>query len=286
MRNSSIFAEAANLLLKRQGELTRLADSLAQTLRDHPLGKVFDRAAAQPNFSQSSFALGNADGSVLRGELVNNVLKLVVAYKGMSYSLSLPLQSKELSELTATVTVTGDGEPKEFTWKGEDFFKGTGLAAEFADLHAKAVAYVASAMPWLKRSSDTASSAQPEQPAEASAAQAEPTSTAPTSTSDTAYEQILVARDNGKTLKFEGKLLASAQTIPQRGRFWELGVFGTRGGKFVAYKAGRSLWTGERDKIEALVFETPEAVQEFFGDNPLARTLYSRAGFDFFELVD
>lgn len=107
---------------------------------------------------------------------------------------------------------------------------------------------------------------------------------------DSDMETFTLEIDNAPNIRFTGEMLASAFSSDnqamgssysgQTGRWTELALYKTKGGKFVCHQVGRTRWQGERDRFSGEVCETPEEVKEFFGHRWLAKELYSEAGID------
>lgn len=108
-----------------------------------------------------------------------------------------------------------------------------------------------------------------------------------------------VPRDNERNLKFQGVLLGSA--APARdieGRWMELRIYKTAGGKYVFSRIGRSINPDERDKAEAEIFDPnapwrkvgdsgwQDAAQQFFRYSELAKQLYRKLELDASERID
>jgi hypothetical protein len=122
----------------------------------------------------------------------------------------------------------------------------------------------------------------------------------------------IVIRDAQADLKFRGTLIASA--APERyidGRWRELRVYVTKGGKKVFSEIGRSVWDNERDKFKTVVFDPlkievtfpgdpideaatlearsiaeKEALTRFFGFSDLAKKLYAKLGAETEDFID
>lgn len=102
-------------------------------------------------------------------------------------------------------------------------------------------------------------------------------------------------RDNDRNLVFTGELIGSASSSPnnahsnysrETGRWTELNLYKTAGGKFVCHSIGRTQWQGEHDRYSAQVCETESEVVDFFGTGWLAKELYEDAGIDATEVID
>lgn len=107
---------------------------------------------------------------------------------------------------------------------------------------------------------------------------------------DSDMETFTLEIDNAPSVRFTGELVASAASSDnqamgssysgQTGRWTELALYKTKGGKFVCHQVGRTRWKGERDRFSGKVCETLAEVKEFFGYRWLAKELYANAGID------
>lgn len=96
--------------------------------------------------------------------------------------------------------------------------------------------------------------------------------------------------DNAPRIRFSGELIASASSSDNRamgssysgvtGRWTELELYKTKGGKFVCHTIERTRWQGERDRCSGKVCDTIDDVIEFFGQDWLAQELYDEAKID------
>jgi len=96
--------------------------------------------------------------------------------------------------------------------------------------------------------------------------------------------------DNAPSVRFTGELVASAASSDnqaigsgysgQTGRWTELALYKTKGGKIICHQVGRTRWQGERDRFSGKVCETLAEVKEFFGHRWLAKELYAEASID------
>lgn len=103
-------------------------------------------------------------------------------------------------------------------------------------------------------------------------------------------ETFTLEIDNAPSIRFTGELMARAASSDNRartnrysgqtGRWTELAIYKTKGGKFVCHQVGRTRWDGERDRFSGKVCQTPEEVTGFFGYRWLAKELYLEAGID------
>lgn len=103
-------------------------------------------------------------------------------------------------------------------------------------------------------------------------------------------EEFTVRRDSDRDIKFKGDKVASAASSANQamgssysgstGRWKELALYKTAGGKYICEKIERTQWQGERDRFHGAVCETIDQVIEFFGTGWLAKELYYNAGID------
>jgi len=102
-------------------------------------------------------------------------------------------------------------------------------------------------------------------------------------------ETFTLEIDNAPSIRFTGELIArvsscdnqaSSNYSGQTGRWTELALYETRGGKFVCHQIGRTRWQGESDRFSGKVCETPDEITEFFSYRWLAKELYAKAGID------
>ena len=107
---------------------------------------------------------------------------------------------------------------------------------------------------------------------------------------DSNMETFTLEIDNAPSVRFTGELVASAASSDdqaigssysgQTGRWTELALYKTKGGKFICHQVGRTRWQGERDRFSGKVCETLAEVKEFFGHRWLAKELYAEASID------
>ena len=95
-----------------------------------------------------------------------------------------------------------------------------------------------------------------------------------------------VTRDKRPPLVFVGWLRGEVSSRAAKARWTELRVYETqKRGRFIAEQVGVTMIPGERTRRQAIVCETEDEVERFFGEGPLARELYLVAGFDGIEEV-
>jgi hypothetical protein len=108
-------------------------------------------------------------------------------------------------------------------------------------------------------------------------------------------EQFTIHRDNEANLTFTGELIASAATSENNahpdysgtaGRWQELALYKTEGGKLVCSRVERTCWQGEHDHHTAAVCDDPAGVVAFFGYDRLAMQLYDEADIDAAERIE
>lgn len=107
---------------------------------------------------------------------------------------------------------------------------------------------------------------------------------------DSDMETFTLEIDNDPSIRFTGELVASAASSDnqamgssysgQTGRWTELALYKTKGGKYICHQIGRTRWQGERDRFSGKVCETLAEVKEFFGHRWLAKDLYAEASID------
>lgn len=64
------------------------------------------------------------------------------------------------------------------------------------------------------------------------------------------------------------------------GRWFELTLYQTVGGKYICQKEDVACWQGERNRYSAEVVETLGEVKEFFGNGWVSKELYAEAGIE------
>lgn len=103
-------------------------------------------------------------------------------------------------------------------------------------------------------------------------------------------ETFTLEIDNAPSVRFTGEMVASAASSDnqamgssysgQTGRWTELALYKTKGGKYICYQIGRTRWENERDRFSGKVCESLDEVKEFFGHRWLAKDLYAEAGIE------
>lgn len=109
-------------------------------------------------------------------------------------------------------------------------------------------------------------------------------------------KEYVIERDNGPSIKFTGIHVAGAGSSAnnaagssysgQTGRWCELDLYQTKGGKFVCAEVGYTQWQGERNRYSATVCDTEAEVIKFFGQGWLAKRLYDYAKIENVEVVE
>jgi hypothetical protein len=97
-------------------------------------------------------------------------------------------------------------------------------------------------------------------------------------------KEYFVTRDGERDIIFTGEVIATAKSSPNTaagnysrstGRWSELTLYRTQGGKYVCQEIGRTQWQGEHDRYRGAVCEDADCVCEFFGQGWLAKELYA-----------
>lgn len=94
-------------------------------------------------------------------------------------------------------------------------------------------------------------------------------------------ETIKLDIDNEPSVRFPGEVIAKTASSEKTGRWTELFLYKTVGGKFICHQVSRTLWTGEREKFRGKVCSTLDEVREYFGYRWLAKELYDEAKIDY-----
>jgi len=104
-----------------------------------------------------------------------------------------------------------------------------------------------------------------------------------------------VRRDGHRDISFTGELIAEVSSSPETarsdysgatGRWAELRLYRTKGGKLVCEQIGRTQWQGEHDRHSGAVCDNEAGVVEFFGHGWLAKELYKEAEIDAAEEIE
>jgi len=102
-------------------------------------------------------------------------------------------------------------------------------------------------------------------------------------------ESITVKRNDEHDITFTGELLASVTSSGDQarcnfsgtpGRWTELSLYQTKGGKLVCERIDRTCWEGEWTRYSGAVCESDAEVIAFFGYSSLAKELYKDTGID------
>lgn len=102
-------------------------------------------------------------------------------------------------------------------------------------------------------------------------------------------ETITLENDNAPEVRFTGELIATAKSSSNNasvhysgatGRWTELRLYRTAGGRYVAQSVGHTQWAGEHTRYNTVVCETAADVIAFFGHGWLAKELYGEAGIE------
>jgi hypothetical protein len=102
-------------------------------------------------------------------------------------------------------------------------------------------------------------------------------------------QQYTIINDSALNLRFTGEIIATAVSSPEildsnysrsSGRWIELTLYRTKGGKYVCHERGCTQFKGEHERNRAIVCETQDGVIDVFGAGWLAKELYKDAGID------
>jgi hypothetical protein len=101
-------------------------------------------------------------------------------------------------------------------------------------------------------------------------------------------DRIIIDRDHEKSLAFYGELIARADSrkpYDSMERWYELYLYKTVGGNYVAVRSGLSTVGGEVSKTTAKSCATEEEVIDFLGLGSLAKQIYNLANIEYNEPV-
>ena len=91
----------------------------------------------------------------------------------------------------------------------------------------------------------------------------------------------VIHNDNAPDVRFTGELLASVTSRGDGdscGRWTNLDLYKTAGGKYVCHQIGVTCREGERDRYRVEVCADEAEVIDFFGHGWLAKALYDESG--------
>lgn len=104
---------------------------------------------------------------------------------------------------------------------------------------------------------------------------------------DSDMDTFTLEIDHAPDIRFTGELIASESSSDNNaagssysgktGRWTELFLYKTQGGKYICHQIGRTCWDGERDRYSGKVCDSTNEVIEFFGQGWLAKALYFEA---------
>ena len=106
---------------------------------------------------------------------------------------------------------------------------------------------------------------------------------------DVEMETLIVERDDDRSIKFKGHVIARASSSGnsgmhdfsgETGRWKELKLYKTVGGKFICEQIDATMWSGERNFTRGAVCDDKDEVIDFFGGDWLAKQLYAHAEID------
>jgi len=99
-------------------------------------------------------------------------------------------------------------------------------------------------------------------------------------------KKFILERDGGPDLMFFGDRVAQVVSNETAGRWLELNLFKSRGGKFICQKIKKTQWEGEYDFFDVKVCKTETEVKEYFGQGRLSKELYNEAKIENIEFVE
>lgn len=295
--SKSLMADIANLMLRSHFELSRISPASELLLggRLHPLNGGPNRrtpvvfATSGRGDSQLANALRHAAQNGFFNFSVSpdpgtevscavdgaGVLRLCAVNNGQRYCAELPARATA-ETLKANVHLSNSEYAGSQQLSGEDFLAGKGIPPAFKAIHDVIVSHA-------KRYLGLKDAGQAE------AAEEKPSNVtmAPEAKTDEPEQmEYRVRRTQAKDLVFVGKHLGSVASSDHNGRFWRYSMFLSKGGKWIGVKEGITRWVGESDKVEAVVADSPEGTQEFFGAGYLAKALYAKLNIDHAEHIE
>lgn len=103
-------------------------------------------------------------------------------------------------------------------------------------------------------------------------------------------EEFTLERDNAPNLKFKGECIGVASSKDpynnNNGRWVNLCLYKTEGGKLICYQENITCWQGERNKYKAEVCNTEAEVIAWFGQGRVAKELYEDASIENVESIN
>lgn len=103
-------------------------------------------------------------------------------------------------------------------------------------------------------------------------------------------EEFVITRDRDRDIRFVGELIAEVDNSLNgngpRGRWFELRIYRTKGGRYVCSRIGRTHFQHEVDRHEAVIVDDHSGIIAFFGAGGLAKAIYAIASVDATEYVD
>jgi hypothetical protein len=100
-------------------------------------------------------------------------------------------------------------------------------------------------------------------------------------------ETFTLKIDNAPSIRFTGELVAevdNSSSSSSSGRWTELALYKTKGGKYVCHHIACTNWVNQQDRYRGEVCENLDQVRDFFGHKWLSKELYDRAGIE--DVVD
>lgn len=274
MSQPSSLAALARLLFRAQAELNTL-------LADNPLG--YPLRASSAAIPRLHVQVGDRQLNLSAQHSAEPGLLLECTGDGVQYSLALtPARPGKAPTLTATLTDLATG--KVTVYEGLDVLRAQ-VPVEFQKVHEESLQQLKALLPAtlleqlikrvaaeptrsdspLAEGSVAAQNGDAPEPG-ARSAEAEAAMPAPPAA-------IILPQDDGPDLRFSGELLGGVRSRMHHGRWHELRVYRSKGGKFIAHHMGCSAWMHEADRSSAKVADALADALAFFGHTPLAKQL-------------
>lgn len=105
----------------------------------------------------------------------------------------------------------------------------------------------------------------------------------------TQTQTYTLKRDDARDITFTGAEIASASSkgrSRETGRWTEITLYRTAGGKYICETVGHTQWEGEKIRHSVEVVDSLEAVPDIFGAGWLAKELYAEGGVPFEEVIE
>lgn len=269
--------------------MSRLFSIIGQMISEHQrnLDQVMRTMNQMEGFTSNSFFRDGFSNTSYQIERDDKALTINTTTNGarLTVKIALPISADTSVEI---VTTDKEGKSETKQLKFSEYLKGFEVPGELKDMCAKVTKYINNLFPNLLSSKDSCGvkpeAATPATSESSGEQQPETPASAPETANEVAavatdpYKEYTLTRDDDKDLKFSGKVLIAWRTPAVSGRFREIRVFETRGGKYVAQLLGNSVWPTEVSKSSVKVCSTKEEVLEFFGKGFIGSHIASHLG--------